>query len=165
MIIAVILGILAFIGAFVYFVSGVSGTAAPIKKYQCSVNVDQFIKGLRKYTADHPDMTFNVTDTVGSQANGYAYYSDITMIKDGLHLEYSLEFENEVGMTSKVELVSALDLTNLSGGYRSGAHGIVVLVSYFDSNFLLGFQKSQNIQLSPIKPTFLDPLKHWWTGD
>jgi hypothetical protein len=155
-----IFGVLVLIGAFVYFVSGVSATIAPIKKYQYSGSIDQLINGLRRYASANPDMTFKVTDITGDRFNGYATYMDIKMIKDRHHFEYSLKCEKKnqdnAPATTKAELVFAYDSTSNSGGYGAGALGIKVLIDNFDKDFLVGLKNNQNITLSPIKPTFLD---------
>jgi hypothetical protein len=168
-VVGIILVVIIFIGAFVYFVSGVSGASAPIKKYWYSGNIGQLIAGLRKYTSNSPDMTFKVTDTVGWPAEGYAIYMNIKTMYDGHHIEYSLECEknNDNGdpNTTKIELVVAYDATTLTGGYRDKAAGIRAIIKNFDENFLVGLQKSQNIKLTVIKPTFPDPLKHAWNGE
>jgi hypothetical protein len=87
------------------------------------------------------------------------------MIKDRHQLEYTLKCENEDTLTSKVALIFAYDSTTLSGGYGNKATGIGVLIKHFDENFLTSFQKSQNIKLTTIRPTFLDPLQHIWNGE
>ena len=164
-----IFGVLVFIGAFVYFVSGVSETSAPIKKYQYSGSINQLINGLRRYASANPNMTFKVTDITGSRTNGYAIYTDIKMIKDQHHFEYSLKCEknseDSAPAITKAELVFAYDSTSNTGGYGAGAQGIKVIIDNFDNDFLVGLKNNQNIKLTPIQPTFLDPLKHWWSGD
>jgi hypothetical protein len=150
---SVVLVVIMLIGAFVYFVTRVSGTSASIKKYRYSGSINQLITGLRKYASDNPDMTFKITDTTGTRTDGYDIYMDIKMIKDKHHLEYSLMCEksndNSEPAATKVELVLAYDATNNSGGYRMGARGIKPLVDNFDTDFLVGLQNSQNIKLSP----------------
>lgn len=168
-IIAIIPVVIIFIGAFVYFVSGVSSTFASIKKYQYSGSINQLITGLRRYASNNPDVTFKITDTTGNRTNGYGIYMEVKMIKDRHHFEYSLmcEKNDDSGMpdATKVELVFAYDSTSNSGGYKKRAHGIKVLIDNFDTDFLVGLKNNQNIKLSPIQPTFLDLLKHWWNGD
>ena len=168
----ILVSILAFIiviGGFVYFVAGVSATSAPIKKYQYSGSMSQLITGLRKYASNNPAISFRITDTTGSRADGYAIYTAIEATKNLHQLEYHLRCEesdnNSEATTTKIALVFAYDATNNSGGYQKNGRGVNVLVDRFDEDFLPGLKKSQNIKLSPIQPTFLDPLKHLWNGD
>ena len=128
--------------------------------------VDQLIIGLKKYASNNKDMTVNVTDTVGSPANGYAMYLDLKMKKDRHQLEYTLKCENEDTVTSKVALTFAYDATNLSGGYGNNATGIGVIIKHFDSDFLAGFQKSQRIKIDcKLSQPFSIRLKHAWNGE
>jgi hypothetical protein len=114
-------------------------------------------------------MSFEITDTTGNSINDYAIYMDVKMIKDRHHFEYTLKCEknndNSEPATTKIELVFAYDATNNSGGYQASAPGVKVIVSNFDTDFLVGLKNSQNITLSPIQPALLDPLKLWWDGD
>jgi len=166
----ILVGILAFIiviGAFVYFVSGVSATIPPIKKYQYMGSMNRLITGLGNYASKTPDMTFKITDTAGNRGDGYAIYMNVKMIKDRHQFEYHLKCEeNDSKPTiTKTALVFAYDATNNSGGYGMSATGINVLIENFDNDFLPRLKTSQNIELSAVKPTFLDPLKHVWNGD
>jgi hypothetical protein len=168
-IVALILVFVIFFGAFVYFVTGVSATGAPIKKYQFFGTINQLLTGLQKYASNNPDMTFKITDTTGNQTNGYAIYMEIKMLRDEHHIQYTLKCEkntdNSNDVETKVELVFAYDATFISGGYQKNARGVKVLVDYFDTDFLVGLENNQHIKLITLKPTFFDPLKHFWNGD
>ena len=147
------LSILIFIGVLGYFTSGVSSVTPPIKQYQYIGTVDELISGFKKYSETHANLTFNITDTVGNQDNGYAYYMTIALMKDKHNITYRLKCEQNKGdktARTNVDLVLAFDETNKTGGYQKKSKGVEPLVNNFDVNFLTPLRNSQSIKITPL---------------
>lgn len=150
-IILLIVGILiaVVVGAFIYFVSGVSAVSDPIKKYKYTGDVDKFITTLKKYNLAHKNITLELTDTIGSKRSDYyAVYMTVGMKKNSDSITYRIMCEKENGK-SEVHLILAFDETTKTGGYRANAKGVQPLVDYFDSYFLTPMEKSEALKITP----------------
>lgn len=142
--------LIVFIAIFLYFVTGVSSTYAPIKQYEYSGTTDQLITVIRKYASTNSGITFEITDTTGNKKNGYATYMSI----EAKNIEYSLKCEeqNSDSNLSKtiVSLVGAYDKSRNIGGYSTEAKGISGMIDKFDLNILKPLRNSQNIKITPL---------------
>jgi hypothetical protein len=138
--------------AFIYFVSGVSSVSRPIKQYECAGNIDQLISGIQKYTTQHPDVGFRITDTTG-RPDDVAIYMTIEIKTGTSDVEYRWECEQKTnGENTKtiIGLIEAYDKTHNTGGYIKDAKGVKKLVDFFDSSFVPVLKKQQSIELRPI---------------
>jgi hypothetical protein len=130
--------IVGFIGAFIYFVGGVSSTYAPIKTYDYTGNLDTLVKRLHLLAQDKKSMSFTITDTTGTDKTGYNYYFKLNWITSNPTdtIEYSIVLSKTdhwfTANKTVIQLVEAIDLTHLSGGYSQTAKGIQPLVKRFD---------------------------------
>jgi hypothetical protein len=151
--IASILGFVIIIGCFIHFVTGVSSTYPPIRKYEYIGDYNQFIYNIRKYTSTKSAVKFKVTDTVGSKDNGYAIYLELETIVNQDSIQYGLKCEEYQGNKGKtiISLVEAYNKTKNTGGYSKNAKGVNPLVSNFDTNFLTPLKNSQNVQITPFE--------------
>lgn len=141
------------IGGFIYFVAGVSSVTPPIKKYQYLGSVNQLLSGIQGYASTNPNVTFKITDTVGSRSNGYGIYMTIGMKKNGHDITYRLMCEgddNNSIVKTKVHLILAFDETAKTGGYQLNGKGIKPLVDDFETDFLVGLKNKQNLQIIPL---------------
>lgn len=147
----VVLAIL--IGCFVYFVSGVSAVSPPIKEYQYLGSVNQLIAGMQKYATTNNNVTFKITDTVGSREKGYGIYMTVGIKNNGHDITYRLMSESDDNnsiVKTKVHLILAFDETAKTGGYQLSGKGVRPLVDSFDTSFLVDLKNKQNITISPL---------------
>ena len=149
-----IAGLFVVIGCFIYFVSGISSTYPPIRKYEYQGSFNQLITGIRNYTLRNADVTFNITDTVGNKDNGYAIYLNIETKINQDSIEYDLKCEdynsNGIPNLTLISLIEAYNKTQNIGGYSKKAKGIDGLVNEFELN-VLGFLKdNQKLHITPL---------------
>ena len=152
-IIVFLLAVLIVIGFFIYFVAGVSSTYPPIKKYEYAGTINQLTTNIRNYASVNSDVSFKITDKVGSPQNGYATYGTIKTKGHGSDIEYSIKCEESNSgnlIKTTISLVEAYDITRNVGGYSKEAKGIEPLVNNFDVNFLTPLRNSQNIKITPL---------------
>lgn len=129
------------IGTCIYFVAGVSATSDPIKIYDCSGNVDTLVRRLNELTQVNKSLSFKSTDTTGTEETGHDYYFTLYWVTPHSDtIEYSINISKTNHQFNKnktvIELVEAINLTHLSGGYTSTSKGIQPLVAIFDSNII-----------------------------
>ncbi|MBB2144003.1 hypothetical protein GM921_00770 [Pedobacter sp. LMG 31464] len=151
--ITIALGFILFTAIFIYFVSGVSSVSPPIKKYQYFGSVNQLLSGFEKYSSNHSDMTFKITDTVGGIENGYAYYMTIEIMNNKHNITYRIMCEqnkDDKNIKTNVNLILAFDETNKTGGYQMKGKVVEVLVKQFDLGVLKPLKDKQNIQINPL---------------
>jgi hypothetical protein len=131
-----IIGLVIVLGYFVYFVSGVSSTYPPIRKYEYKGSFNQFITSIRQYTSTNSDVKFKITDTVGNKENGHAIYLNIETKTNQDSIEYGVRCEeyNSKGNPNLtiISLVEAYNKTQNIGGYSKKAKGVDVLVNEFE---------------------------------
>jgi hypothetical protein len=137
--------IIIVIATFVYFVTGVSSTYAPIRKYEFSGNTDQFVAGLRNYISTTSKMTYKITDKTGNETNGYATYISI----EAGNIEYSLKCESYNNKT-RVSLVGIYDKVRNVGGYSKEAKGIDTLANQFELKVLKPLQGNQKMKFTTL---------------
>ncbi len=130
-------------GACIYFVAGVSATYSSIATYDYSGNVDTLVRRLHKLTQQKKSLTFTPTDTTGTKEKGLNYYFKLNWITPAVDtIEYSIELSKTDYWFTKnktvIELVEAINLTHLSGGYSQTAKGVRPLVDIFDKNIMPG---------------------------
>lgn len=128
-------------GTCIYFVGRVNSTYAPIKTYDYSGNVNTLVRRLHKLTQDKKLLSFAITDTTGTEETGYDYYFKFNYVMPGADtIEYSIVFSKTdhwfTPNKTVIELVEAIDLTHLSGGYSKIAMGVQPLVNRFDFNII-----------------------------
>jgi hypothetical protein len=149
-----IIGLVISIGYFVYFVSGVSSTYPPIRKYEYRGSFNQLITGIRNYTLTNADVKFKIADTVGNKDNGYAIYLNIETKTNQDSIEYDLRCEeyNSKGNPNLtiISLVEVCNKTQNMGGYSTKAKGVDGLVNEFELNILKSLKDNQKIQISPL---------------
>lgn len=133
-----IIGLVIIIGFFVYFVSGLSSTYPPIRKYEYKGSLNQLVTSIREYTLTNADVKFKITDTVGNKENGYAIYLNIETKTNQDSIEYGLKCEeyNSKGNPNLtiISLVEAYNKTQNTGGYSKKAKGVDGLVNEFELN-------------------------------
>lgn len=149
-IIAVIVALV--IGGFIYFVAGVSSTSAPIKRYEYSGSINQFVTAIKNYASTNPNVSVKITDTVGDRKADYGIYISIDMKINKDSISYNLECEKSDGATNKttIQLVEAYNKTRITGGYIKDAKGVKPLVDDFESDFLTPLKNKQNINVIPL---------------
>jgi hypothetical protein len=149
-----IIGLIIVIGVFDYFVSGVSSTYPPIRKYEYKGSFNQLITGIRDYTLSNADVKFKITDTVGNKDNGYAIYLNIETKTNQDSIEYDLKCEeyNSKGNPNLtiISLVEAYNKTQNIGGYSKKTKGVDDLVNEFELNILKPFNDNQKVHISPL---------------
>jgi hypothetical protein len=135
-----IIGLAIIIGFFVYFVSGVSSTYPPIRKYEYNGSLNRFIIGIRKYALTNTNVKFKITDTVGDKDKGYAIYLEIETKTNQDSIEYDLKCEenNSKGNPNLtiISLVEAYNKTQNIGGYSKKAKGVDSVANEFELNIL-----------------------------
>ena len=142
------LSCISIIVIFICFVGGVTSTYPPIRQYGYLGTTSQLVTDIRKYTLVDSDITFKITDTTGSEKNGYAIYMQI----EAKNIEYNLLCEEQgadIGKTT-VNLVGVYDKIQNIGGYSKEAKDIDLLVSKFASTVLKPLKDTQNIQITPL---------------
>lgn len=152
LIIILTLIVILIVGAFIFFVSGVSAVSDPIKKYEYSGNIDQLLSGVRKLTLRNPNVGFKITDTTGGYSNT-AIYLTINIKNDNKDIEYGWKCEknnNDTKSTTIISLVEAYDITNNSGGYIAEGKGVQPLVKVFESILLVPLKKEEHVVLKPL---------------
>ena len=137
------------LGYLIYYAGELSATYPSIEKYEYSGSINQLFSDFRKYVSTHQNITFKITDTVGSIKYDYAIYADVEMENNHNDIEYTLKFE-EFGSGSehnktKIELIFAYDKINNKGGYSKEAKGINALID----NFKLGVLNPLKIKIVP----------------
>lgn len=141
--------LIGFIAIFIYFVTGVSATYPPIRKYSYSGTPDELIGGLRKYSSSIPDVTFKVTDTTGDVNNNCAFYVSIAVRNVEFTLKCEEHYSNDEGNTL-VMLVGIYDRIRNVGGYSRDAEEIDVLVDRFLTDVLTPLKTEIGIELYPL---------------
>lgn len=135
-IIGLILAIIFFIGAFAYFVGGITAVYN-IKYYKYSLTRTELEQQLLDIIERSPGLTFNPTDTTGTERSGLAYYADIRIRTGTNKYEFSIKYYEKAdwfdsGIKSEISLVKALDVDHRTGGYSSEAPGVDRLVGVFE---------------------------------
>jgi hypothetical protein len=131
---------LMLVAYFIYFVSNVSSTYAPIKQYEYPGSLNQLISNIHSKALIDSSITFKITDKVGSKENGYATYMNIELESAQGHIEYNIKCEETTASANShqttISLVEAYDKTRNSGGYSKEAKGISPLVAEFELNVI-----------------------------
>lgn len=138
--------LIGFIGAFIYFITGITSTSPPIKEYGYSGTANNLISSFQKYAMTNPDLTLRITDTTGNVSNGYAIFMTVRM-KD---IEYRLKFEEDNSSAkckTMIKLVLAYDRSRNVGGYSKDAEGVDVLVDLFDKDILDDLKNKLGIEI------------------
>jgi hypothetical protein len=141
LIIGLIVGTVAFFGLFAYFVGGVSAVYDPLKSYSYSLTRDELKQGLIGTINANPNLTFNLTDSTGTDRNDLHYYADI-LVKVGteqyqFHIKYYKEnrlWDNSV--KSEISLIGAFDFGHKTGGYVPEAPGVDRLIDIFEKEII-----------------------------
>jgi len=128
-------------GTCIYFVSGVSATFDPIKTYDYTGNADTLVSRLHRLAQDKKLFSIKLTDTTGIKKTGFNYYFELRWINpEADTIEYSIKLSRTDHWFTKnktvLELVEAINLTHLSGGYSQTAQGIQPLINNFDINII-----------------------------
>ena len=140
--------LIGFIGAFIYFVTGITSTSPPIKEYGYSGSPDYLISSFQKYVVINRDLTLRITDTTGNANNGYAIFMTLEM----KYIEYGLKFEEDNSSDKSkttIKLVSAYDKSRNVGGYSKDAEGVDQLVDIFEMSILSPFKAKMGIKIFP----------------
>lgn len=148
------IAIISFIGACIYFAAGVSYTYPPIKRYHFSGNITRLLSGIKEYTVINRNVSLNITDTTGNKKNGYKIYMDIAIQGINGDLVYSLNCEkinsNGKPADTRIQLIGVFNKKNYHiGGYSVKGIGVKEMVNNFDTGFLTGLRKKQNISIQP----------------
>ena len=132
---------------FIRYVSRVAPTSTSvIKKYTYPKEINEIIGRIQKFCNEDSCLNARITDTTGTTNTGYTYYLNIEIKKSSRDLLYSIACENNNSSKvpeTTVELVLAYDKINNIGGYNNRAPGVKDLVDYFDTNFIVPFERNQ----------------------
>ncbi|WP_207429517.1 hypothetical protein [Pedobacter sp. SYSU D00535] len=126
------------LGAFVYFVSQFTSVYPPIRKFEYSKNVTDFHNDLRTLISTRPNISFQLTDTTGTEENGYVYYYNIKVIDSKKSNEFNVAFKTEENWKgdrkNTICLVGAYDRIHKVGGYSKESKGIDRLAKAFEQD-------------------------------
>lgn len=90
--------------------------------------------------ASDPNIVVKSIDTTGDEHRGYAYYITFTFKSTDGNIEYNIVYTKTNNWFKKdktiLKLVEALNLSNNTGGYISGADGLSPLIDLFEKNIL-----------------------------
>lgn len=153
--------LLCFVGTCIYFVGGVSATVAPIRKYVYEGNINHFGELLKSYCKFHPEMKYQITARDSSNLN--VNYRDIAIdVKEGADsLLFGLDCEEsgkEGAWNTEMDLVEAINITKLTGGYRAKADGIKPLIDYFERKFVSELNEKQHANIRLKKEGFFERI-------
>jgi hypothetical protein len=128
--------ILGFVGTCIYFVAGVSAVLPPIKIYDYSGNMVQFLKKIKSVSDSNPNICIMNGETVGNKANGYAYEITIRLKNIDRNIEFNIKYEESDSRSAShkgiINLIGAFDLTHNLGGYGIDGKGVKDLVNLFE---------------------------------
>ncbi|TWR26550.1 hypothetical protein FPZ43_15465 [Mucilaginibacter pallidiroseus] len=140
----VIIACICLVGIFcyvaIYFVVGISDTFPPIRVYNCSGRVSEFEAGIDKISKTEKNITYKITDTVGSKDNGFAMHMTIIITSAKRSIEYNIKYESNDTQT-KLALIMANDWASKLGGYGIKADGMYELLSVFEKKIIYGLIK------------------------
>ncbi len=148
-----ILGVLVFVGLIFLFVNYI-GKIAPsntsvIKKYTFPERTKDILFQIKTFCETDSNFKTRITDTTGTLSTGYSYYLDIEIKRGDRHIRYGLVCDENKDATiaeTAIKLVLAYDINNNIGGYNKSEVGINELVDYFETNFIVPFEKYQHLQ-------------------
>ncbi|WP_426669071.1 hypothetical protein ACPPVU_22965 [Mucilaginibacter sp. McL0603] len=151
--------LLGFVGTCVYFVGGVSATYPPIKEYKFSGSIEQIGQFLQFFSESNPYLTYKIS--IRDSSNLDVSYRDIEIkLKDSSkNFSYALVCEeNDDKSETIIKLVDAFNETNNIGGYSIESQGVKELLKHFESDFIIPFQKSEHIVISPQSIGFWEKI-------
>ena len=133
--IGLLLGFFICVGIAIYFVAGVSTTYPPIRKYEFSGNINQFINEIDKNGRIDSSLKITVVDTVGNAQNSNAIYFDIELKTSKDDILYGIKCEENTSNNlnnTLINLVEAYDKKLNTGGYSKEAKDVGQLLDKFE---------------------------------
>jgi hypothetical protein len=138
------------IGGCLYFVGGVSATIPPIRTYNYAGEPAKFQSGISQLAKSDKNITYEITDTVGSEDVGFAFDTEITLKTPTRVIIYQLRYQADDSQT-KIELIMAYDKTHNLGGYGIKALGMNDILNVFQRSILTKLEMKENIVLKQDK--------------
>lgn len=131
------LTLVAFAG-WIYFVSMFSSVYPPIKDYKFQVSASNLRTAIVKSLENYDRYEYNFTDTVGSEHKGYAFYIIVRIKGQQMDNEYTFKYYSKKlhPNKSKIDLISAFDKINKTGGFKLKDPDVKRLVEIFDNEFI-----------------------------
>lgn len=126
------------LAAIIYFVFQFTAIYPPIKKFHYSKTFSNFNNELKFLTSKRTNISYSLTDTTGSEDNGYIYYFNINVISPGKNNEFTVAFKTEKSWNgdkkNTICLVGAFDMIHKVGGYSKESKGIDRLALAFEQD-------------------------------
>ncbi|HEX8376295.1 MAG TPA: hypothetical protein VF602_00655 [Pedobacter sp.] len=146
LILYVLFSVFLVLGAFVYFVSQFTAVYPPIRKFEYSKSVNYFNNDLRTLTSKRSNISYQLTDTTGSEENGYAHYFNIQVSSPQKNNEFNVAFKTEENWKgdkkNTICLIGVYDKINKIGGYSKESKGIDRLAKAFEKDVYDGLKNT-----------------------
>jgi hypothetical protein len=130
-----LLGLTGIIGAWVYFVSGISATYPPIREYDYPKSFSRFKKSMDQLVLTDKKLSYKIT-----AANGSNHYLTLKLTTDSNDFEYNIVYRKTDYWIKKditeIGLVGAFDKNKIIGGYHYKDRGVKRLVEVFEKEFI-----------------------------
>jgi hypothetical protein len=139
--IGLIIGAAGFLGLFVYFVGGVSAVYDPMKSYSYSLTRDELKQRLIDTIRANPNLTFNLTDSTGTDRNDLDYHAEILVKLGKEQYEFNIKYNKENrlwdnSVKSEISLIGAFDVGQKTGGYIPEAPDVNRLIDIFEKEII-----------------------------
>ncbi|MEZ5083680.1 MAG: hypothetical protein R2750_09540 [Bacteroidales bacterium] len=130
-----------------YFVTQFSAVYPPMAKYHYSMNVMQLQKTIIDITNIQQNISYQLTDTVGSNENGFAYYMNVKIKDIDAEYEYTLKYNEEKkfwkqNTSSELDIISAFDNIHKTGGYKIEGKDVKKLIDIFENEIINKIEKN-----------------------
>ena len=125
------IGLLLLVIAFVYFVGQFTKVYDPIKSYQFRVSIAKLRAGLVEACKNREGCKIEFTDDL----KGVQHYAEIRIKTPKMYFIYDFNLVKKNNM-SIINLTSAFDITNQSGGHDKSKEGVKKGIKNFEDEFI-----------------------------
>jgi hypothetical protein len=130
----------------VFIATQVSAVYDPLKSYHYSMTRDELRERLIQTIKSKPNLTFNLTDSTGTDKNDLNYYADILVKIGADEYEYNIKYKQENNfwdkdIKSEISLFGAFDKIHKTGGYKNDDTDVEKLVGIFENELIKELDK------------------------
>ena len=122
---------------FAYIASQISAVYDPLKSYRYTLTRDELRERLNKTIKSKSNLTFNLTDSTGTDNNDLNYYANLSMKIGADEYGFNIKYHKETSLwdkdiKSEISLIGAFDIIRKTGGYKTDDTDVEKLINIFE---------------------------------